>query len=566
MAHLSDTRQGGHQYRPWVRVGTAVLACVAVVVAIVFATAQWRGSNGTNSTQAACVTQELQVTADPRIAPVLADATTDLAPWANAGECIKVVVTASSSSTTASEVARPAGQGLSAPLPDVWVPDSSLWLAAARSSDVGSRRLAGAAVSVATSPVVIAMARSRAEALGWPDTQPSWRQLLGKNTSKLRLAMTDPRVDTAGLSSVLSLLKQSSTTIASLARRLTVPMLGERSAAQAVADGEVGAIPSTEQDVILVNRQAQGRGVAAAYDPHLNSGLNFPMVTVTPDEGLVSPQTTHAIAVLREALLDPASQGLLPKAGLRDAFGNLDVTYGDQQGVTHEHWVDPPRTAPVDVSAVFDGWASSGRRFNVLVVVDRSGSMSEPLPGGNATKAELAQASLRSVVHGMAPDSDMGLWSFTTGLPRGDTDKLVPIGPINQPVSGSPLPTRRKTLLTAIGGLDPVVNGGTPLYNTVAAAYNSALANYTYGRLNAVIVVTDGRNQSPGSISLSSLIKTLRLGYDGVRPVRILTIAYGADADTSTLRRIAAVTGGRSYVALSADEVGSLFTSALAGL
>jgi hypothetical protein len=61
-------------------------------------------------------------------------------------------------------------------------------------------------------------------------------------------------------------------------------------------------------------------------------------------------------------------------------------------------------------------------------------------------------------------------------------------------------------------------------------------------------------------------LDTLRAEFDGIKPVRIVTIAYGEQADVATLRAIADTTGGRSYQALTADEVSVAFTKALADL
>ena len=84
------------------------------------------------------------------------------------------------------------GTGLSAPLPDVWIPDSSLWLAVARKSDVGSRRIVAPPRSIVTSPTVIAMSRARAVSMGWPGRQPGWSTLTAHGAGGT-VAVTDPR-------------------------------------------------------------------------------------------------------------------------------------------------------------------------------------------------------------------------------------------------------------------------------------------------------------------------------------------------------------------------------------
>jgi hypothetical protein len=58
----------------------------------------------------------------------------------------------------------------------------------------------------------------------------------------------------------------------------------------------------------------------------------------------------------------------------------------------------------------------------------------------------------------------------------------------------------------------------------------------------------------------------LRREFDGIKPVRIITVAYGADADLGVLKRIADVTGGVSYRAPTAAEVSPLLAKALSDL
>jgi hypothetical protein len=210
-------------------------------------------------------------------------------------------------------------------------------------------------------------------------------------------------------------------------------------------------------------------------------------------------------------------------------------------------------------------WSTVGRRSRLLVLVDRSGSMNTPLPDTTDSRAELAQKSLRRAIRSISPDSDVGLWSFTTGLPSGDWEVLVPTGPLASSAGPAGV-TRRDRLLNAVGELDPKVSGGTPLYDAVLAAFRNAEANYAYGRLNALVVITDGRNEDAPSISLERLLDALRLQFDGVRPVRIIAIGYGRQADTATLNRLTDITGGRTYEALTADEVDKAFGQVLADL
>jgi len=71
--------------------------------------------------------------------------------------------------------------------------------------------------------------------------------------------------------------------------------------------------------------------------------------------------------------------------------------------------------------------------------------------------------------------------------------------------------------------------------------------SYTPGRLNEVVLLTDGKNDDPGSITQQALLTKLREEYDPAKPVRLITIAFGTQADTDALRQISAATHARSY-------------------
>jgi Ca-activated chloride channel homolog len=185
------------------------------------------------------------------------------------------------------------------------------------------------------------------------------------------------------------------------------------------------------------------------------------------------------------------------------------------------------------------------------------------LPGSTLSKMDLAKLSLGAVVRQVAPDTDVGLWTFTSSA-RQDYRVRVTLGPVNGAVGDR---SRRAALADAVNRLAADPRGGTGLYDTTLAAFRSASQHYLYGRLNAVLIVTDGRNEDdPKSISLTTLLKALRTEFRASQPVRIVTAGYGKDVDKATLARITSETGGRSYSAVVADQVAPLLAAALAQL
>jgi hypothetical protein len=546
-----------------------VLVSVLVIALVAGLALTWPFGGSQDAAGESCAGGTVvRVAADPQVAglvqEILSAASSD-----DEDSCVPVKVTARRSAEVASEVSRRTGQGFSAPLPDVWVPDSSLWLAVARRTDVGSRRILGRPRSMVTSPTVIAMSRAKAEDLGWPSEQPGWSTLTAAG-SGLRAAMTDPSKDGPGLASLLAVQAAGSSAaggagaaLASFARTVSAPVLGDADPLESVASGDWDATPTTEQEVVAHNGGDPKTKLVAVYDKSTPTAEDYPVVVLDPDAtGGLKRALARQVARLRTALLGADAQDRFAEAGFRTGEGRLTDDLGPEQGVLRAAVSLPAPPSDDRINGVLDAWEGLGRRGRVLVAIDESGSMAGRLPGSRLTKSDLAKQALSSAVNAVAPDSDMGLWSFTASRGR-DYDVLVPLGSVSAEVDGT---SRRAALSRAVARLRPEVGGGTGLYDTTLAAFRSASDSYAYGRLNAVLIITDGQNDDRGSISLTGLLDSLRREYDGVQPVRIITIAYGGDADVTVLQRIADVTGGATYRTVDAGDVGPLFAKALAEL
>ena len=106
---------------------------------------------------------------------------------------------------------------------------------------------------------------------------------------------------------------------------------------------------------------------------------------------------------------------------------------------------------------------------------------------------------------------------------------------------------------------------GTPLYTATNDTYDDMLGAFDEERINAVVLLSDGRNEDPNNTDLEALIRHLREGAEGERaqPVRIFAIAYGGDADLETLRRIAEATNAQVYDASDATSINRVFTAVI---
>ena len=195
----------------------------------------------------------------------------------------------------------------------------------------------------------------------------------------------------------------------------------------------------------------------------------------------------------------------------------------------------------------------------VLLVIDVSGSMGDPAsqdptPRSWTWPSDAAIAALDQ----FKDADDVGLRIFTTDLDASGATSvdLVPVAPIGR---GPADPAQ---------GPDRVAD---PPERHAALPGDPGRGRHHARRLrpaaiNAVVLLTDGVNddgdQNDDADQLDQLIRTLR-GGEGVnaKPVRVFPIAYGQDADTATLRRIAEASNGALYSASNPATINEVFTA-----
>ncbi|KAB7746478.1 VWA domain-containing protein [Nostocoides sp. F2B08] len=499
----------------------------------------------------------LDVVADPAVSGTVTTVLEDL-------ECVDARVSAQASDVTADAVARPEGVGLGGALPDVWIPSSSLWVAQARSTEAGAARVAQDPVSLASSPVVLAAAADAEPGEGWSGSEADWLQLM--EGGSVRVASGDPRTDAPALAAMLAATSgdPSPQTVAAMSAKVSVPASQGRSPAQMVLEDVADVMPTSELDVIRTQESGDRQGtLRSAYDTRLGA-LDFPLVVVTGEESDSAEGSADDVAaaaeVARAELLGEEAAAAFAALGLRTGGGELDERYRDGYGVDARAR-EAEAVVADGVTAGLDAWAVAGRRARILLVVDRSGSMRRPLPDGTVPKSALARDSVVQVVASASPDTELGLWSFTTDGDEAEIDRLAPMAPLSAQSTGA---THRERLTTAVTGLQPRAVGDTPLFQVVLDAYEEAQENYAWGRLNAVVVVTDGRNDHPsGTLTEDETLDQLRLLYDGMRPVRILALGYGPETDLEGLTRLADVTGGQAFQGLTEAEAATLLERTL---
>ncbi len=195
-------------------------------------------------------------------------------------------------------------------------------------------------------------------------------------------------------------------------------------------------------------------------------------------------------------------------------------------------------------------WDTLRKRARVLLVLDVSGSMQEPV--GGSTRMELAKKAAQQAIGQFAPDDEVGLWTFSTGKSLNDVPytKQVPIGPVR---------TNSAQLKQVIGGLAP--EGGTALYRTTRDAQEEMLAQFDPARINAIVLLTDGKNEFPPDNDVNSLVADLSASEE--QSVRVFPIAYGEKADLGVLKRIAAASQALAYEAVDEASIDKVLTAVI---
>ncbi|RMB76823.1 VWA domain-containing protein [Rhodococcus sp. SBT000017] len=489
-------------------------------------------------------TQSYSLAADPAIAPVL-QRIVDNTSAEDLG-CAGVEVTATESGQVSAAVAK--GDDV----PSLWVPDSSLWIGKTVRSTASLIDLASQ--SVAGSPAVLA---ARKDEVPFFDTWLTALKLEG-------LRIGNPLANTTSDAAILGAVAEagSDETALDAVSAALVPIAQAQAATRGEADPTVrlddlvadGGVAVVSEQAFLAYQQEKIVELGATVPPTGTIFLNFPLAVTEPagDRHETAKSVGTALAT---AIESEQGQQALSEAGFRSAdMAPLDSDRG---------------IGDVTALTIADQQAAEStlRQYQVLalpsrtlVMEDVSGSMNYSA-GANSRIAMTVQAS--ETGNRLFPDNaSMGLWAFSIGLGGDSQDyrELAPIRRMDEQVGDT---SQREVLLQQIRSLPSLVGGGTGLYDTTLAAFRTVQQGYDPDAVNSVIILTDGTNEDPDSISLDELLSTLRAEQDPSKPVVIVTIGITDDADAGVLQQISAATGGTSFVARNPAEIPNVFVNAL---
>lgn len=481
-------------------------------------------------------------------------------------KCVEVTVAKEAAARTANALA--AGKASA----DFWVADSSLLMESMRAGQAG-QTLPQVGGSIATSPVVLAAAKSSASKLG-DALQPSWSAMVSAANvanvdgpgRKVRVLALDPQKNSAGLAALLAAAgtareagqdKELVGALKELSGQLATDSTALLASLTVKSGSRVPVGVTSEQAIYAHNTKKPESPVVALYPKEGTLSLDYPVTVLTKD-----PQTLKAVADFQQDLTSESATKTLRDAGFRGTDGKAGDALSEDKGFTPETpaALDPPDGATV--TRMVQTWTRLNLGTRLLTLLDVSGTMALPVPGTGMTRM---QAINKIATEGLAlfpPGSDMGLWSFSTHLDGEGKDwrELVSVGPLSESIDGA---LRKEVLVKTFAQLQAKSTGDTGLNDTVKAAYTELTKTFQDDKVNTLLILTDGAgNDDPdGGMSNAELLRFLKKTYNPKRPLTILLIAFGPDAKKGKqqMEAMAKATGGEAYIAENILQVRDFF-------
>lgn len=471
------------------------------------------------------------------------------------GECVQGIV----SGDIKAHVFSPASQAYVTLLNDAWRQKTGRPQALAPQGDV-----------LVLSPVVIAMWRSMAEALGWPKASIGWSDLLAISADprgwgakgmpewgRFKFGHSHPEFSNSGFLAVLAeayagAKKTRGLTALDLDLKATRAQLSSIEGTVVhygkstgfFADKMLERGPSYLSAAVLYeNLVVESYAGAARTTP--------PVVAIYPKEGTfwsdhpwsildaewVGAEERKAAEKLGAFLKAKPQQARAMALGFRP--GDASLAIGAPIDVAHGCDPKQPQTLlelpdAQAMQRLIQVWKETKRGADVVFVFDKSGSMRGP-------PLDQAQRGAKAFFSNLSDGDDASLLFF-------DNRVYPVVGPIRVDSAG------RASLGKRIDGV--VADGGTALYDAIEAAYASleVRARMNPTRMHAVVVMTDGNDES----SKTKLTELKRHFPTEETAIRVFTIAYGAQANPTALSEIAEAARG-SAVKGSTDDIQQVY-------
>jgi len=440
----------------------------------------------------------------------------------------------------------------------------------AQSRASSGKDLLGHTETLMLSPVVIAMWKPMAEAIGWGKKPIGWSDILslarnpqgwsayGKpQWGRFKFGHTHPEFSNSGLISLFAEVYAATNKLGGL----TIDDVNKPATAAYVEGIEEAVVHyGTSTGFFSAKMIANGPeylSAAVLYESNVIESyrsaatLPFPIVAIYPKEGTfwsdhpvaivdrdwVTPEHREAASALIKYMLDRPQQEKTLEYGFHP--GDVGVQLGAPLDAAHG--VDPkePKTTlevpSVDViDAVIRLFREHKKHATVVLVFDTSGSMQE---------------------HGKMPNAKNGAKQLISALDGADHLSILPFSSSwNWAAKDLAMARERDAAASLVDGLFP--SGETALYDSIAEAYRYLQDHHSDDKISAIVVLTDGEDNK-SSIDLTALITSIRFDNES-KTIRVFTIGYGQDARKDVLQSIADATQAKFYEG-TPDNIKSVF-------
>ncbi len=445
--------------------------------------------------------------------------------------------------------------------PTIFQPSVSHWLALANERSGRDLFDMSAVQPTANAPVVMAIWESRLRAIqdkvGYEDI--GWEELLQVLNSEngwcdygvpacrrtVYYGHTNPFVSSTGISTLIAEFYASARANGFTGRELDLAQVRDEDVQQGVRDIETLVRHYSERTTEFKEYIAQGPEyldfVALEENDLLFINLGRTqykppekLVALYPKEGTfwhehpfgivnadwVTQAQKDGARIFTDYVISVPSQQIIMSEGFRPVNPNVQLAFPftEENGVS----LQGPKTI-LDVPsadviiAIQESWALVKKQADIMMVIDVSGSMLDEDKIGQARQA--AEAFLDE----MDPNNRVGLVVFS------DTVRtVVPIGNLE---------TVRSRLIDSIRNLR--ADGGTALFSAMSEVLNEINQQADDGRIRAVVVLSDGADTASNSASLNDVLRAIEASRSTLNPVIVVPVAYGSNADISTLGSIA---------------------------
>lgn len=433
-------------------------------------------------------------------------------------------------------------------------------LANAKSQASSGGPLVESTQDLVLSPVVIAMWKPMAEALGWPSKQVGWSDIIELTKSeqgwakynfpqwgRFKFGHTQPEYSNSGLMAIIAQAYAG----AGKTNDLTMQDLQSPAVATLMKEVQAGIVHYGESTGFFGRKMFSSGpeflSAAVLYESVVieanepgKYNLQFPVVAIYPKEGTFWSE--HPVGVINKPWVTPEHKEAAKKyieyllqrpqqeSALKYGFRPSDVSIPLAAPLTPDFGVNPnePKTTLQTPSAeVINGtielWRVQKKKSHVVLVMDTSGSMNRD------QRIQNARAGAQQLIE-MLGEED--LFSFMTF-----SDKRVWLAEELKIKDG------RARLNQQAGGL--IANGGTALFDSVYAAFQHLQQRQKPDRISAVVVLTDGED-TDSQMKIAQLLNEIRSDEEK-KNIRVFTIGYGTEANMKQLDDIAKATQAKSY-------------------